>query len=288
MTSDAAVEPAVMHERWTEIDGRRVFYRASDSDGPAMVHVHGFAISGRYLMPTARLLAGEFRTLVPDLPGYGRSQSPPRALDIPALADALASFLDAVEIDRASLVGNSMGCSIIASFARQHPDRIDRAVLVSPAGGEHNLPMPKGLVQLLLDGMREPPTMTITALPDYLRFGPLNALRLFQALVDFPALERFLAMDTPSLAVIGSNDPLQPSRERLEEVAEQCSDWLSMAIIKGAPHAVNYSHPEQLAHLIRSFMDDGDLVGHPDQAHATDVVQISSHLAVARRTRSAR
>ena len=51
--------------RWTEIDGLEVFYRESPSppDAPAMMHVHGFGLSGRYLLPTAELLADEFHTL---------------------------------------------------------------------------------------------------------------------------------------------------------------------------------------------------------------------------------
>ena len=58
------------------VGGRSLFYRRSvggEPDGVPIVHVHGFAISGAYLMPTARLLAGRWVNVVPDLPGYGRS-----------------------------------------------------------------------------------------------------------------------------------------------------------------------------------------------------------------------
>ena len=50
----------------------------------AIVHVHGFGISGTYLEPTAALLAPRHRTYVPDLPGMGRSMRPDRPLDLPA------------------------------------------------------------------------------------------------------------------------------------------------------------------------------------------------------------
>ncbi|MEK8226422.1 hypothetical protein NKG05_10660 [Oerskovia sp. M15] len=64
---------------WTESTletaGHRVFYRRSTdvSSGLPIVHVHGFAISGSYLMPTARVLAARAINVVPDLPGYGKS-----------------------------------------------------------------------------------------------------------------------------------------------------------------------------------------------------------------------
>ena len=76
------------------------------------MHVHGFAISGAYLMPTARVLAGRWVNVVPDLPGYGRSQRRDHVLGIPELAEALLAVLDALDIDRAVLVGNSMGCPV--------------------------------------------------------------------------------------------------------------------------------------------------------------------------------
>ena len=66
--------PSALASRWTTVDGINVYYRESPPpDAPVMTHVHGFGLSGRYLLPTAELLADEFHTLVPDLPGFGRS-----------------------------------------------------------------------------------------------------------------------------------------------------------------------------------------------------------------------
>ena len=118
------------------VDGRTVHCRRStDGDGVPVVHVHGFAISGAYLMPTARVLAGRRVNVVPDLPGYGRSERRDRVLDIPALAEALVAVLDALDLDQAVLVGNSMGCPIGLEVAYAAPERVHSLVLVSPAGG---------------------------------------------------------------------------------------------------------------------------------------------------------
>src|SRR5512133_3870389 len=127
-------------EHWTTIGDVHVFYRESVPfpDAPVMMHMHGFGLSGRYLLPTAEQLANEFHTLVPDLPGFGRSGRSLQPLDVPDLAAAAADFMDDRKIPVATLVGNSMGCPVICEFARLHPDRIDRAILVSPAGGLHN------------------------------------------------------------------------------------------------------------------------------------------------------
>lgn len=275
---DHGLAPVSLAERWVELDGRRVFYRFRDDGEAAIVHVHGFAISGKYLLPTAEMLASNHRTYVPDLPGYGRSEKPSRALTIPQLADSLVRFLDAMQLERATLVGNSMGCSVISSVAHRHPSRVERAVLVSPAGGAHNQPLPRGVLQLLTDALREPPSMAAVAIPDYLRFGLINSLLLFKALVEYPALERFLEINVPSLAVIGSRDPLLPPRGRVEEVAQQCEDWLSVAVVRGAAHSVNYSHPHQLATLIHAFMGEQRLIDY--QGDDIPVVRLSKHLTV--------
>jgi len=124
-----------------------------------MVHVHGFGISGSYLEPTAARLASQYPTYVPDLPGMGRSMSPEHPLDLPGLAGALIGYCDAVGIERATFVGNSLGCPVILEVASKFADRIERAVLVSPAGGPNNQPVGRALKQMVLDGPREPKSM---------------------------------------------------------------------------------------------------------------------------------
>ncbi len=144
---------------WLIVEGFPMYHRECRMAGPgapAMVHVHGFGISGTYLEPTAALLTPRFRTFVPDLPGMGRSMRHDRPLDLPGLAKALVSYCDAVGVDKATFVGNSLGCPIICEIAAAFPERIERAVLVSPAGGQTNQPLGRAIGQMVLDAPREP------------------------------------------------------------------------------------------------------------------------------------
>src|SRR5215207_4616987 len=210
-------------ERWTTIEGVDVFYRESPHppDAPVMMHLHGFGLSGRYLVPTAEALADEFHTLVPDLPGFGRSGNAIEPLTVNELAHAAAAFLDTQGIPKVTLVGNSMGCPVICEFAYEYPDRLERAILVSPAGGIHNQPLPRAVRQLSHDGLREPVRLLRVAVPDYLRFGVPSTFRMFRALTQYLALHRLLALDKPMLVVAGSRDPLMPGPSRIREVSEQ-------------------------------------------------------------------
>ena len=244
------------------VDGKLIHLRRSTGRaGVPIVHVHGFAISGAYLMPTARGLARRWVNVVPDLPGYGRSQRRDRVLDIPALAEALVAVLDALDIDKAVLVGNSMGCPISLEVAHAAPERVHRIVLVSPAGGVQNQPLLRALGQLAKDGIRESPRMLPVAVPDYVRFGPLNGLRLFRAMTLYPSLERLLHTPVPTLAVLGGRDPLMASPARVREVARLSPEHVSVALIEKAAHALNFSHPEELAGAIELWLDDALVEG---------------------------
>src|SRR5690349_22713189 len=74
------------HELRVAVHGRPVFVRRGPEVAGSipLVHVHGFGVSGSYLLPTARALAHRATTVVPDLPGYGQSAAWGHALGIPS------------------------------------------------------------------------------------------------------------------------------------------------------------------------------------------------------------
>jgi len=266
-------------EHWTTVDGLDVFYRESPTPppgAPVVMHVHGFGLSGHYLLPTAELLADDFHTLVPDLPGFGRSARRTRAegLTLNSLAEAAVRFLDDRGIEKATLVGNSMGCPVICEFGNTYPDRLERAVLVSPAGGYHNQPLARAMVQLARDGGREPKRMMRVAAPDYLKFGVASTVKMFGALTRYPTLERLLSLPVPILAVIGDRDPLIPAPTRVHEVVSHVDTDVTVVVIEGAAHAINFSHPGELSHIIRQFMADEPITDDPDSPGETKVIEI--------------
>ncbi len=261
---------------WTwnsvHVEGRDLYYRHNDtvSDKTPIVHLHGFAISGNYLMPTARRLAGRGLNIVPDLPGYGRSQDPRGAtLGISELADRVVALIDALELREVVLLGNSMGCPIAIEVAHLAPERVSRLILVSPAGGQHNQPLPRALAQLVRDGPRERLAMFRITVPDYLRFGPINMLHLFKEMTQFPFMARLVRVRVPTLAVFGNRDPLMPPPHSVHEIATLAAEHVKLAVIDGAAHAINFSHPRELAHAVNQWLNDEKITDDPNAAGAT-------------------
>lgn len=125
-----------LKSNWTNVNGLRIHALVSADpvppEGPAVVLVHGLGLSGRYMIPTAEILASDYRVWVPDLPGFGDSDKPRKVLDIPKLADWLAGWIEAAGFDRVALLGNSQGCQTIADLAARYPERVDRALLQGP------------------------------------------------------------------------------------------------------------------------------------------------------------
>ncbi|PFG41015.1 pimeloyl-ACP methyl ester carboxylesterase [Georgenia soli] len=265
---------------WTSgavrVGGWTVRYRQGGdaAAGVPIVHVHGFGISGAYLMPTARLLTPVGLNIVPDLPGYGRSERPSRPLGIPALARTLLALLDELGLEKAVLLGNSMGCPVALEVAHAAPHRVHRLVLVSPAGGAHNQPLARALVQLGIDAVRESPRMARVAVPDYVRFGPVSALRLFAQLIRFPSQARLLRTPVPALAVIGTRDPLMPPPYRVREVASLAPEHDAVVLIEGAAHALNFSHPGELANVVGSWLGGRPIRDDPDQPGLARVLAV--------------
>ena len=104
--------------------------------GPPLVLVHGLGSNalaewGR-LLPT---LAHRYHVYAPDLPGYGRSEQPSGAeYSIPMQVEAVRAFMLAAGVPRARVVGISMGGWIVARLAGEHPELVERLVVVAPAG----------------------------------------------------------------------------------------------------------------------------------------------------------
>ena len=119
--------------QFVAIQGVRIHY-VERGTGPIVVLVHGLADDARTWNATIEALAANYRVIAPDLIGHGRSDKPLLGYHAATFADFLEKFLDELKIDRATLVGNSLGGWAAILIALDEPQRIERLVLVDSAG----------------------------------------------------------------------------------------------------------------------------------------------------------
>ncbi len=104
-----------------KVNGMSIYIRFSENSvsptASTVVLVHGLSVSSRYMVPTAIRLARDYHVYLPDLPGFGKSAKPSHILTVAELADALADWMQMMELPPAVLLGNSLGCQIIVNFA---------------------------------------------------------------------------------------------------------------------------------------------------------------------------
>jgi haloacetate dehalogenase len=99
-------------------------------DGPVVVLLHGFpetSFAWRFQIP---VLAQKFRVIAPDLRGYGETEKPQSGYDKRNMALDTLSLLNKLKVERIALVGHDRGARVATRFAKDHPDRIDRLVVL--------------------------------------------------------------------------------------------------------------------------------------------------------------
>jgi 2-hydroxy-6-oxonona-2,4-dienedioate hydrolase len=240
---------------WCEAAGHRLFTRLSNADAPSampLVLVHGWGVSSRYMVPALERLGVARRVYAPDLPGHGRSPHPPRALEVPALADVLLAWMDAMRLERAALLGNSMGCQVVADLASRHPERVDRLVLIGPTLDDRPGVSVRHLLRLLADIPFERPSLVPVVVWDYLRMGPRLLTQEIRHMFADTELEKLSRVDAPALVVRGEHDTVAP-----RAWAERVVRTMPHAELREVPrwgHAVHFSAPDQLAALVEAFL----------------------------------
>lgn len=125
--------PAHLH--WEEVDGGRVnVLDIGSGDRTPVVFVHGLSGCWQNFLENIPFVSQSRRVVALDLPGFGESAMPRERISIPHYARVVQQVCERRGIEKASVVGNSMGGFIAAELTIQQPVRVERLVLVSAAG----------------------------------------------------------------------------------------------------------------------------------------------------------
>lgn len=247
---------------FVDAGGVRTRYVESGApDAPAVVMLHG---TGAHWETFARNLGpyGEhFRTVAFDMVGNGFSARPDHDYEIAHYVDHTVAVMDALHVERAHLLGTSLGSWVAAALALRHPERVHKMVLMSAAGliaSEENM---QRIIGTRMKAVEDPNWDSIAAMFDHLIAEPRNRLpdlvSLRQAIYRQPGM-----IDTMRHTLV-LQDMATRNRNLLSE-----DDWRSighptLTIASGQ----DYSEYSNTSRRVAELMPDARVAEMPDVKH---------------------
>jgi len=123
----------LLQDKYIKVGNINTRYWQAGDKGSAVVLVHGLGGYIENWLHNIGPLSLSHRVYVMDLPGFGRSDKP-LVRDLMVLVRFIADFMETLKIEKASLIGNSLGGGLVLQFALEYPEKVERLVLVDSAG----------------------------------------------------------------------------------------------------------------------------------------------------------
>jgi pimeloyl-ACP methyl ester carboxylesterase len=243
--------------------------------GPAVVMIHGFGGSKAVWQPQIQEFSRRYRVITLDLPGHGDSPRPEgdQHYSPAACAEELRLFLDHLEIERAVLVGQSLGTVISQLFYLARPARVRALVLngalaASPPAGVQRGPWVDEIVKRIeARGIRAymeelvpnyfsrspDPALVKAATHEAWKLAQHAAVAYCRAVSQLNIRERLGEIRVPTLLIVGAEDGRTPVEES-ERMNRAIPDSL-LKIVKGAGHLANVEKPAEFNRAVLAFID---------------------------------
>ena len=259
------------------LNGARIHYERSGTGFPVLF-IHACIADSRMWEPQARAFARHFDMVRPDLRGFGDTALPPAPYS--GIADLLA-LLDHLHIDRAHVVGCSMGGTLALDLALEHPQRVERLVLIAAGVSGSNLgaadaalfteveeadkagdmdAVNRAEVRLWVDGPRRregsaPATVRALVLDMNGRSLHTDWASAESQPIDRPAIGRLNEIAAPTLVIAGDQD--LPHCLANADLITSKVPGARKVIIKDAAHLPSLERPEEFNRILLDFLRAG-------------------------------
>lgn len=275
--SDTPEGTAVSRLKTGFVDVRETkLYYEEMGQGPPLVMIHGGLLDRRMWDPQFEAFAAAYRVVRYDVRNHGSSRGVPGEFtDI----DDLLGLLDQLNIDRAAVVGLSLGARIAIDFAIAHPGRVDALVLASPgasgyefkgeavtsnteqmnrAAGEGDLQAAVEYFQRSwTDGPRRVPSEVDPSVREAVRVMAMDTVQGYNiesitTELDPPAIGRLAEIRAPTLAIVGDLD--MPGVLEIADTVEKSVAGAEVIVLSEVAHMVNLERPEEFNAIVLAYL----------------------------------
>ncbi len=244
----------------------RVAFRIAGS-GPAVVLLHSNGHSWREFTPVLQDLAQDFEVFAWDQPGHGDSEPCAETTGIDEFAAALEECLEALSVERAVIVGCSVGGMIAASIGARDPDRVAAlAMIETHFGGPEAWSSPALWEQVertfaipTQDRAEVAPRFVAEISDDDLmrwnidrnRAGSRTMMGVMKAIAAYDIAASAGAITVPTLALFGDQGPTVATRPAAESLLGESAEVVT---VEAAGHFVTHDRPVELAAALRRLL----------------------------------
>jgi pimeloyl-ACP methyl ester carboxylesterase len=241
--------------------------------GTPVVFLHGFPHNRTLWSPQVHALVDRARCIAPDLRGFGDTTAD-RPFTVDQYADDVICLIDALRIERAVVVGLSMGGYVAFALWRKHRTRVRALVLADTRAGIDTedvrrrredlitLAREKGsaaIADAMITGMlgkstRERCPEIIETVYRMLAAAPIDGVvGALEAMLARPDATTALAsIDVPTLIVVGDEDVLTPVKE--SQAMHRGIRGSRLEVLSGAGHVSNFERPAAFNHVVSEFL----------------------------------
>jgi len=264
-----------------EVDGHRLHCVSTGAGEPVLL-LHGYGVSGAYMLPLARVLSRSFRVLVPDLPGCGKSGRAGKVLGVGELAALVGNLLAKLEVVAPTIVANSFGCQIATALAVERPESVGPLVLIGPTVDPKRRSGRRQLLSAVRALTSEPESLVIEGVRGTKPHSAFDLIATARVILADRIEDRLPLVAQQSVVVVGERDAFVDAAW-----GRQAADLLPdgrLVMVPGAPHAVHYTDPQLIADLVcelgvqETSHRSGELVGSLEHRHVPAVEEHESSL----------
>jgi pimeloyl-ACP methyl ester carboxylesterase len=276
--SKASIIDSIPSQNITVGDIDIAYKQIGKADGKPIILITGTAATMDLWNPLLleNLSASNYKVIIFDKRGAEETTTGTKEFSISQFANDTSGLLDALSIDKADILGWSMGSFIAQELALTNPDKVDDLILyASGCGGEEAVPPNPEVIQIFSNtsissqelGQKIIPLLFPTdwfkANPDYLNYFPIPKESVSTEIIERQSeaianwtgtCDTISKITQPTLIIVGTDDVFTPAQNSLMLAERIPGSWLIQ--MRDAGHGLMYQYPDEFNRVLMTFLED--------------------------------